>query len=173
MGVAPGPRGGPDAADDFDVVVAGAGIAGLSAAVEAAELGGRVLLLEKAPPEGRGGNTRFSDAQIRAPLGGDAYSPIGTSRDAFVEDWMRVTRGRANRELVEVLADRAAETLDWLTARGISWEPGFPHTATYRRKPAGGGGRWWTPCSPGPRGWGSRSATRAPPARCCRTSPAG
>ena len=138
MGVAPGPRGGPDE-QTFDVVVAGAGIAGLSAAVEAAELGGRVLLLEKAPPEGRGGNTRFSDAQIRAPLGGDAYSPVGTSRDAFVEDWMRVTRGRANRELVEVLADRAAETLDWLTARGVSWEPGFPHTATYRRKPAGGG----------------------------------
>jgi tricarballylate dehydrogenase len=40
---------------------------------------------------------------------------------------------------VEVLADRAAETLDWLTALGISWEPGFPHTATYRRKPVGGG----------------------------------
>ena len=34
---------------------------------------------------------------------------------------------------------RANETLDWLTARGIAWEPGFPHTATYRRKPVGEG----------------------------------
>jgi tricarballylate dehydrogenase len=133
--VEPGPGGGPDP----DIVVVGAGIAGLSAAVEAAESGGRVLLLEKAPVEGRGGNTRFSDAQIRAPHPADVYSPIGTSREAFVEDFLRVTRGRANRELVEILADRAAETLDWLTARGVSWEPGFPHTATYRRKPVGGG----------------------------------
>jgi tricarballylate dehydrogenase len=136
-----GPGAAPAAAAerDFDVVVAGAGIAGLSAAVEAAEAGGRVLLLEKAPVEGRGGNTRFSDAQIRAPHEADAYSPIGTSRDAFVDDFLRVTGGRANRELVEVLADRAAETLDWLTAHGVAWEPGFPHTATYRRKPVGGG----------------------------------
>ena len=130
---------GVDGESVFDVVVAGAGIAGLSAAVEAAELGGRVLLLEKAPIEGRGGNTRFSDAQIRAPHEADAYSPLTTSRAAFVDDFMRVTRGRANRELVEILADRAAETLEWLTERGISWEPGFPHTATYRRKPVGGG----------------------------------
>jgi tricarballylate dehydrogenase len=122
-----------------DLVVAGAGIAGLSAAVEGAELGARVVLLEKAPREGRGGNTRFSDAQIRAPHPADAYSPIGTTREAFVEDFLRVTHGRASRELVEILADRAAETLDWLTERGISWEPGFPHTATYRRKPVGGG----------------------------------
>src|SRR5690242_3444809 len=107
----------------FDVVVAGAGIAGLSAAIEGAELGGRVLLLEKAPVEGRGGNTRFSDAQIRAPHEADAYSPISTSHDEFVEDFMRVTRGRANRELVAVLAGHAVETLDWLTERGIRWEP--------------------------------------------------
>src|SRR5438067_1929849 len=111
----------------FDVVVAGAGVAGLSAAIEAAELGGRVLLLEKAPIEGRGGNTRFSDAQIRAPHEADAYSPIGTSHAEFVEDFMRVTRGRANRELVEALAGRAVETLDWLTERGVTWEAGFPH----------------------------------------------
>jgi tricarballylate dehydrogenase len=123
----------------FDVVVAGAGIAGLSAAVEAAEIGASVLLLEKAPPEGRGGNTRFSDAQIRAPLPADQYSPVSTTREQFVEDFLRVTHGRANRGLVEVLTERAAETLDWLTARGITWEPGFPHTATYRRKPVGGG----------------------------------
>ena len=122
-----------------DVVVLGAGIAGLSAAVEAAEEGARVVMLEKAPVERRGGNTRFSDAQLRAPHQADQYSPINTTRDEFVEDFLRVTHRRANRELVEVLADHAAESLDWLTQRGVAWEPGFPHTATYRRKPVGGG----------------------------------
>ena len=115
---------------EADLVVAGAGIAGLSAAVEAAEAGGSVILLEKAPPEGRGGNTRFSDAQIRAPHAADAYSPISTTVDEFVVDFLRVTHGRANRQLVETLAEHAAETLDWLTQHGIEWEPGFPHTAT-------------------------------------------
>ena len=39
--------------DDFDVVVIGAGAAGLIAAGRAAELGGKVLLLEKMERAGR------------------------------------------------------------------------------------------------------------------------
>ena len=49
----------------FDVVVAGCGIAGLSAAVAAAERGARVAVLERAPLEERGGNTRYTDAYLR------------------------------------------------------------------------------------------------------------
>jgi tricarballylate dehydrogenase len=122
-----------------DVVVAGAGIAGLSAAVEAAEAGAQVVLLEKAPREGRGGNTRFSEANIRAPRVADEYSPVSTTVEEFVQDFLRVTGGRANEALVRIMAERADETLDWLTERGVSWAAGFPHTATYRRKPLGGG----------------------------------
>jgi len=122
-----------------DVVVAGAGIAGLSAAVEAAEAGAHVVLLEKAPRDGRGGNTRFSEANIRAPRQADEYSPVSTTVEQFVDDFLRVTGGRANRALVQLMAEQADETLDWLTERGVSWVAGFPHTATYRRKPAGGG----------------------------------
>ncbi|MCC6178934.1 MAG: FAD-dependent tricarballylate dehydrogenase TcuA [Chloroflexi bacterium] len=123
----------------YDVVVAGAGIAGLSAAVEAAERGASVALLEKAPIDGRGGNTRFSEANIRAPHPADEYSPVTTTVEQFIDDFVRVTGGRANAELIRVMAEGAVESLEWLTARGISWAPGFPHTATYRRKPLGGG----------------------------------
>ena len=49
----------------FDVVVAGCGIAGLSAAVTALEAGARVAVLERAPPEERGGNTRYTEAFMR------------------------------------------------------------------------------------------------------------
>ena len=49
----------------FDVVVAGCGIAGLSAAVSAAQGGARVAVLERAPVEERGGNTRYTDAYLR------------------------------------------------------------------------------------------------------------
>lgn len=124
---------------DVDVAVVGGGIAGISAGIAAREAGADVLLLEKAPRERRGGNTAFSDAQIRLPHTADEFSPITTTPEDMIDDFMRLTRGRANRDLIEILAHRAAETVGWLTERGVGWEPGFPHTATYRRRPRGGG----------------------------------
>ena len=49
----------------FDVVVAGCGVAGLSAAVSAAENGARVAVLERAPREERGGQSRYTEAYLR------------------------------------------------------------------------------------------------------------
>jgi hypothetical protein len=49
----------------WDVVVAGAGNAALCAACAARQEGARVLVLEKAPRELRGGNTRFTTGAMR------------------------------------------------------------------------------------------------------------
>ena len=49
----------------FDVVVAGCGIGGLSAAVSALEEGASVAILERAPEHERGGNTRYTEAYLR------------------------------------------------------------------------------------------------------------
>lgn len=125
--------------ETFDVVVAGGGIAGIAAAIAAREAGARALLLEKAPRERRGGNTRYSDAQIRFPHEADEFSPVSTTRQAFYDDFVRVTHGKAKPELVAALADDAAEGVAWLTERGVRWSLGFPHTATYRRRPESGG----------------------------------
>ncbi|MBA2452175.1 MAG: FAD-dependent tricarballylate dehydrogenase TcuA [Chloroflexia bacterium] len=122
-----------------DVVIVGGGIAGISAALAAAEDGAETILLEKAPEDQRGGNTRFSDAQIRVPHEADEFSPIGTTHQEMFDDFMHVTNGRANRDLVHVLVASAPDAIDWLSERGVSWEKGFPHTATYRRRPSGGG----------------------------------
>ena len=126
-------------AETFDVVVMGGGIAGLAAALSAAEEGAQVALLEKASPAERGGNTRFADAQIRFPHVADEYCARTYTPEEFRDDLMRLSRGRANEELVDILVSRAAETVEWLSSLGVEWEAGYPHTAGYRRMPAAGG----------------------------------
>src|SRR5688572_11314828 len=48
-----------------DVLVAGCGIGGLSAAVSALEEGASVAIIERAPQAERGGNTRYTEAYLR------------------------------------------------------------------------------------------------------------
>ena len=124
---------------DCDVVVIGGGIAGLSAAISAMNAGAEVILLEKAPKLQRGGNSAIADAQIRYPHEADEYCPTRQTKEDFFDAFMRVSRGRANKELVQVVVDNAADVVDWLTGMGIEWEKGYPHVAGYRRQPVGGG----------------------------------
>ena len=52
-------------AGSYDAVVVGMGIAGLAAAASALQGGARVAILERAPQEDRGGNTRWTEAFMR------------------------------------------------------------------------------------------------------------
>ena len=58
------------AGTNYDVIVVGAGNAGLSAALAARQQGTRVLLLDKCPKASRGGNTRFSGGGFRFTYNG-------------------------------------------------------------------------------------------------------
>ena len=53
---------------DADVIVVGAGNAAFCAALAAREQGARVLMLEAAPEEASGGNSRFTAGAIRCRL---------------------------------------------------------------------------------------------------------
>jgi tricarballylate dehydrogenase len=123
----------------FDVVVVGGGVAGLCAAVQARQEGATVVLLEKAPRDQRGGNTRFADAQMRFPHEADDYGPRDYTVDDMFNDLMRISRGRANPDLIRTLCENARDTAEWLTGLGLEWERGYPHTAGYRRSPKAGG----------------------------------
>ncbi len=137
----PIPPNSPGAAERFEtgVVVVGSGIAGLSAAVSARQAGAEVILVEKAPRAGRGGNTRFADAQMRFPHESDEFGPRDYSVDAMYSDLMRISRGRANEALIRTLCENARGAAEWLTGLGLEWEAGYPHTAGYRRSPKSGG----------------------------------
>ena len=52
-------------AHEYDVVVVGSGIAGLSTAISALEGGARVAVVERATEAESGGNTRYTEAFLR------------------------------------------------------------------------------------------------------------
>ncbi|MDA0366684.1 MAG: FAD-dependent oxidoreductase, partial [Chloroflexi bacterium] len=124
--------------NEYDVVVVGAGNAALCAALSAREAGARVLVLEKATREERGGNTFFSGGGFRFPYRGidDICALIpdlsedevaGIDVGAYPEsdmraDLMRVTEGLADPGLVDQLVANGYPTVQWMRERlGLRW----------------------------------------------------
>ncbi len=103
--------------DSFDVVVIGGGGGGLSAAVEAADAGASVVVLEKMP--GVGGNTMYATGGINAA--GTRFQDaldIDDSVDLFIADTMSGGRELNNPELVNIMATQSADSVHWLTDLG-------------------------------------------------------
>jgi tricarballylate dehydrogenase len=122
-----------------DVVIVGAGNAALCAGLAAAEHGVSVLVLERAPEEECGGNSRFTAGAIRCVYDGvddlRALMPdltdedvkntdFGTyTEDQFFDDMGRVTEYRADPELLEALVKRSRETMRWMRSKGVRFAP--------------------------------------------------
>ena len=124
--------------EDYDVIVVGGGNAALTAALSAHENGARVLVLEAATEEERGGNSRFSGGIFRAAHNGlEAVKPILHSSnerwygrvesepytaETYRADWMRTSAGRPDPALVDTTIDRSFETLQWMHDLGVEWD---------------------------------------------------
>ncbi len=111
----------PETAHEYDVVVIGSGMAGCAAALEAAQTGARVVVLEKSAAGVMGGNTRLSGGGFSKPQGDD-----DAAREAYIRDYDETTLGRGERTIFELMAQTSAASLDWLEGHGISFEDPAP-----------------------------------------------
>lgn len=99
-----------------DVIVVGAGMAGLVASVRAAELGANVLTLEQHSRVGGSANTAggsISGTGYKAQIA----AGIEDSPEKFYEDFVSMGGGEQNMntEIAMVHAQRSGEAIDWLT----------------------------------------------------------
>ncbi|MBM3344776.1 MAG: FAD-dependent oxidoreductase [Betaproteobacteria bacterium] len=144
----------------FDVIVAGCGIAGLCAAVAAAQGGATVAVLERAPMDERGGNTRYTDAYLRmksetevtddfethlAENGGGYLDPelIKHTTEPYAQ-WPAIvkTLSFADPELIAAFANACGPTVQWLKTFGVKFDflpTQFLTKSQPRLLPIGGG----------------------------------
>lgn len=98
---------------DFDLIVVGGGIAGLTAAVRALELGLRTLVLEQGEGKDYPCNTRHSGGILHIGFL-DPYRPVADLTDIIA----RKTGGAADPDLAAALAGTGGRLLDWLKHKG-------------------------------------------------------
>jgi len=143
----------------FDVVVAGCGVAGLAAAVAAAEGGARVVVLERAPRDERGGQSRYTEAYLRmksltevsddfethlAENGSGSIDPELVEQTATGSHGDSLTRAlsMADPNLIDRFATSAGPTIAWLQGLGARFDflpTQFLTKSQPRLLPVGGG----------------------------------
>lgn len=144
----------------FDVVVAGCGIGGLSAAVTALEAGASVAVLERAPEAERGGNTRYTEAYFRMKSDTEVTDDFETHFadncggyldpsliDATKGDygqWPSIVRALsfADPEVVSAFAAGCGPAVQWLKGLGLRFDflpTQFLTKSQPRLLPIGGG----------------------------------
>jgi tricarballylate dehydrogenase len=138
--------------EQYDVVIVGAGNAAFCSALSARESGARVLVLERAPEDVSGGNSRFTAGLMRVAYRGVddlkrvipdltadeiANSDFGVyTEEQFLDDLARVTENRCDPDLAELLVKRSLDTVAWMNAKGVRF------TAAWGRQAFNIGGRF-------------------------------
>src|ERR1700687_1309355 len=123
----------------MDVIIIGGGNAAFCAALAAAEQGVSVLVLERAPEEEAGGNSRFTAGAFRCVYDGVedlralmpdltdeevSKSDFGTyTEEKFFDDMGRITEYRTDPDLCEILIKKSKETMLWMRDKGIRFMP--------------------------------------------------
>ena len=127
---------------ETEVLVIGGGNAALCAAMTAREAGAEVLLLECAPREFRGGNSRHTRNLRYLHRSGNDFLTGPYLEDEFFDDLMRVTEGRTNEQLARFTIRQSDDIGQWMQSHGCRFQPplsGTLHLARTNAHFLGGG----------------------------------
>jgi tricarballylate dehydrogenase len=106
----------------FDVLVIGGGNAGLCAAITARRAGARVLLLESAIRDFRGGNSRHTRDIRTMHRAASDYVTGAYGEEEFWDDLRNVTGNQTNEQLARLVI-RSSEDLErWMQGSGVRWQ---------------------------------------------------
>jgi tricarballylate dehydrogenase len=125
-----------------DVLVVGKGNAALCAALAARDQGARVTIIEAAPEDESGGNSRFAGGVMRFQY--DSVRDLqrvcdipdaevhdvdwdSNTTDEFYDDLFRVTSMRTDPKLSEILVTKSLDTMVWLRGQGVHFSPNYRH----------------------------------------------
>ncbi len=143
-----------------DVIVAGCGIGGMAAAVAALEHGATVTILERAPRDERGGQTRYTEAYLRMKseheVTDDFESHLAENASGYLDpslvhvtaepraNWPAVVKSLSfnDPELISTFAEAAGPTIQWLKQFGLRFDflpTQFLTKSQPRLLPVGGG----------------------------------
>jgi tricarballylate dehydrogenase len=106
----------------FDVIVVGGGNAGMCAAIMARRGGARVLVLESATKDFRGGNSRHTRDIRYMHKAATQYVTGPYEEEEFWEDLRQVTGGETNEILARLTIRGSEELGDWMPANGVRWQ---------------------------------------------------
>lgn len=137
----------PPTPSSCDILIIGSGNAGFSAAISAAQTNphAKVVIIDKCPSTWAGGNTYFTAGAFRTVHNGlpdllplvnntDAQKasridiPIYSEKD-FAHDLHRMTSGRTDPVLSDILVKDSRAAIDWLAENGIRFQLSFNRQA--------------------------------------------
>ena len=98
----------------YDVIVIGGGLAGLIAANRAAELGQRVVVLEKGIDEKYLCNSRYTYGTFHIH-----FTDVGADEDALFQKIEVATEGFARQNLARAVAKHGRRLMQWLKGEGL------------------------------------------------------
>jgi fumarate reductase flavoprotein subunit len=104
---------------ETDVVVVGSGVSGLSAALEAAQVGAHVIVFEK--QASLGGTSNFFEGTFAVGSAIQKQKYIAYTSDQAFKNFVEYNHWRVDARLVRTLINRTAETIDWLQALGVEF----------------------------------------------------
>ncbi len=111
-----------------DLVIVGAGLAGMAAAITAADAGARVALIDKrykvgGTAMGAGGSFSAAGSALQQA------KHIDDSPERHFQDANRIGRGKADPAILRLYTEQAAPTQAWLEQLGVTFDPKGPRMA--------------------------------------------